>query len=51
MRSDEWDKKERRGNRMPRRGEPGAPHDHNYSLAGDRCVTCGKTREEVRKSW
>ncbi len=49
MRSDEWDKKERRtfGGMVRREDE----HEHLFNLSGGRCVVCGMTREELRKDW
>lgn len=53
MRSDEWDKREKR-DEMSKGFSPKTEHDHimDETFSGEaRCRFCGKTREQIRKGW
>ena len=48
MRSDEWDKKEAEPfDGMQRRN----PTEHQHEFNDDKCIHCGKTREQIRSEW
>ena len=49
MRSDDWDEKERV--KFTGFVPKGDPRFHAHEFHEDRCVHCGKTREQIRKDW